>query len=166
MPDVDSVTKSLDRMRSTLTEGEKSDLSKVLFPDMHNKEIFLLGKVREFRPLVVKWSKKLRGIMQPYAKQLDSAVKSIEITDIDLELLEGIQKSARLIAQVYGWEDIEKAIDEEDLTTSEVQSIVVTQLNLQGENDFLLIPLRVACMVMQAVEIQNRRYRTIIGRLD
>lgn len=157
------VTEALTQLQASLTPEEESNLSKVLFPDIHTNSVTILKKPRELRPLTVKWARKLRAIMQPYAQKLDAATKNPNNIDVDLDLLDGIKGAAKIIAEVYGWEDVVLAIDEEDLTTGELQALVATQVQLQGENDFLLIPLRVAIMVMQAVEIQNRRYRNIFG---
>lgn len=157
------VATTLNSLQQQLEPDEKEALSKVLFPSEHVTHITLLQKRRELQPLVVKHARKLRSIMQPYAEKLNGAVKSPDRVDIDLDLLQGITDSARLLAEVYGWADVIEKLDAEELTTSEIQTVVVTQLRLQGENDFLLIPLRVAVMVMQAVEIQNSRLRSIFG---
>ena len=164
MSDIENqVAETINKLHAELTSSEKEELSKVLFPDLHNTYVTLLGKERELRPLVVKWAKKLRVCMKPYAEKLAAASNSPTPMDVDLELLDGITRTTRMLAEIYGWDDVIKAIDEEDLTASEIQSVVTTQVQLQGENDFLLTSLRVAVMVMQIVEIQNRRYRTLLG---
>ena len=157
------ISSTLTKLQSELSPEEKAGLSSVLFPDEHITHVFVLGARRELRPLTIKWARKLRAVMQPYAKKLDEATKKVEVVDIDMDLLDGLKDACRVLGEHYGWEDIIKAVEEDDLTMTEIQSIVAAQVKLQGENDFLFIPLRVAVMVMQAVEIQNRRYRTIFG---
>lgn len=157
------VEASLNKLQGELTAEESANLSKILFPDEHVTSAIALGKKRELRPMTVKWARKIRACMQPYAKKLEDATKSPGTVDIDLDLLEGLYNAVKIMADYYEWEDIKAAVDEEDLTTSELQALVTAQVTLQGENDFLFIPLRVAVMIMQAVEIQNRRYRSIFG---
>ena len=159
----DQVAANLNKLQGELTEEESANLSKILFPDEHVTSAMALGERRELKPMPVKWARKVRSCMQPYAKKLEEATKNPGTIDVDLDLLEGICQAVKTMAEFYGWEDILEALKEDSLTTSELQALVTAQVTLQGANDFLFIPLRVAVMIMQAVEIQNRRYRTIFG---
>lgn len=165
MPNVEEMaSKTVNALHQSLSEEEKEGLSKVLFPATHTKQVEMLGKVRDLEPLTVKWSKQVRSAMQPYAKALEQAINNPNtVEDQDMQLLDGITHCARILCNKYGWEDIAKAISEDDLTTSELQTLVVTQLNLQGENDFLVTPLRVACMVMRTAEIQTIRLKNMFS---
>jgi len=155
---------AIDYLYNTLTQDEKDNLSKVLFPNTHTKQLNILGKVRDLEPLTVKWSKQLRSAMQPYAKALETAIKDPnKVEDQDMQLLDGISHCCRILCAKYGWDDIRQALDDDELTTSDLQAIAVAQLNLQGENDFLATPLRVACMVMRTAEIQSLRLQTIFS---
>lgn len=157
------VQDSYSKLFAELSPEEAAGLSKALFPATHTSQVVVLGKPRELRPLTIKWSKKLRACMQPWSEQLDRAVNSPEKIDIDLDLLEAIKQSAKIICEHYQWADITAAIDEEDISNTEIQTLVVAQVKLQGENDFLVVPLRVAVMVMQSAEIQQRRFQTMFG---
>lgn len=157
------VQTTFDKLYAVLTPEEVAGLSKVLFPDTDTRHVNLLKQRRELTPLVIKWAKKIRAVMQPWAKKLDEAVKSPDGVDVDLDLMEALKAAALVLCEVYGWDDVKTAIVEEEVSSGEIQNLVAVQVKLQGEHDFLVVPLRVAVMVMQSVEIQQMRYRSMFG---
>lgn len=146
-----------------LSEEERKMLSKVLFPDSQMQPVNIMGKVRDLTPMPVKWAKKLRAAMLPFSDKLAAAQKDPTAASEDMALLEAIAQCCRVICDRYGWEDIKQALDDEELTSSDMQALVVAQTSLQGSNDFLVTPLRIACMVMQVVEMQAVKLQSMFG---
>lgn len=160
-----TVQNTFDKLFAQLSPEEAAGLSKVLFPDTHTTHVDILGKRRELKPLVIKWSKKLRAVMQPWAKKLDDAVKNPDAVDLDTDLVSALSAATLVLCEAYGpeWNDIREALAVDEVPLKEIQELAAVQTQLQGEHDFLVLPLRVALMVMRSVEIQQRRYQSIFS---
>jgi len=139
----------------SLSDAQKNLLSQALFPETHTADVVVLGTKRELRPLTIKWSRKLHVLMQPFNQKATQAAESESVFSVDGDLLEALGKVATLLAEHYGWEDVKTAVDEEDIHIEDLQALAVRQEKLQGDNDFLLAPLRVAIKIMQAREVMT-----------
>lgn len=148
----------------SLSEAEQALLSKALFPSTHTDKTMLCGQERTLRPLPIKWSKQVHVLLMPFTRDVEaSGVKEGE-TDLskvreqvdrsELDLLQLLVDVSLILAKFYKWDDVTEKIEEEDVYQEELQALVVTQLNLQKANDFLLMGLRVLVGVMQQAEIQ------------
>lgn len=135
--------------QSGLDEDEEAMLSKVLFPETHTEAVVVLGRKRKVHPLPVKPARKISATLRPVSEALQ-ANESKDFTD---ELIDGLLESARVLADFYKWEDVLQAIDDEAVTTTDLQALLIAQNAIQGNNDFLLTPLRLAIVTMQLVEI-------------
>ncbi len=134
----------------SLSETEKGKLSKVLFPDTHTDTILFAGEKRTLRPVPVKYSKMLHAAMMPFAVRAMDAEKQNKVFEGDEPLVEALKTVAEVLAKYYAWgEDVLKKIKEDDLMIDELQNLAVVQQSLNGSNDFLLAPLRLAVKIMQ-----------------
>jgi hypothetical protein len=148
-----------------LTSEERAGLSKALFPETHTQEITLLGKPRVLRPLTIKYAKMLHAQLQPLAKELAGAMQGGAIEVVDDQVISHVMKAAGTIAEFYSWDDVIGAINDEDIDITQLQTLVVQQARLNGENDFLLGPLRVVILVMQMHELITVRLRSMSDML-
>jgi len=146
---------------SSLTPEQREMLSKVLFPDTDTKHVMLCGKRRELVPLPVKVCRKLHAQFKPFNDAARAAAESSGVFSVDEDLLLALFEAGKTLAEHYKWPDVEKQIDDEDIHISELQALVNVQQRLQGDNDFLLGPLRVAVKVMQAREVVEVRLKTL-----
>jgi hypothetical protein len=149
---------------SSLSEEDKEKLSKVLFPDTDTTSITLLGKSRELRPLPIKYAKIIHAKLRPLAIKLGSnaATPSEGAVDIDQDVLEGLKHIALTLADFYGWSDLAKAVDEENISIDELEALALTQANVSKANDFLLGPLRVIVRVLQVGEILQLQFASTL----
>lgn len=135
----------------------------VLFPATHNKTVEFLGEERTLRPLTAKWAKQLHAALLPFQKIVEAAQRGEDVVDIDDDLFNGLVKGGALVAEFYGWESAQKKIAEHDFLVSELQELLMTQAQLNGENDFLLSPLRSLLTVMQIAGVLQNQYQTQFG---
>lgn len=142
----------------TKTEADAA-AERVIVPGMLEREIVFKGRTIMLRPLPVSVSKRMREALLPMWKEVQGVMEDINITDspdIVMKKLLGVEgamlldeKLARafigataVLVQHYGFEwDAEKT--EEELSLTEATVLVVTQLEVSGQEDFLLRPLRV-----------------------
>lgn len=152
-----------------LADRERARLSKVLFPDTHTTDVELLGVTRKVRPLPVKWARQLHAIVHPFQDavgaevqaQVAGAEPSKTVTEV--EILKTLFDSAEVLASYYKWEDVAAALREEEITLAEVQALVVRQMQVQADNDFLLTGLRMLIVIMQQAEMRSVRYQSLLG---
>lgn len=144
-------------LEGSLTEEQRASLSKVLFPDTHTTKIKLGEKDRELRPLTIKYARQLHAAALPFVRAATAAAESDVAFSLDDDIVNTLKNATQILASYYGWDDVQKMLEEEDFTTSELQNLVVRQQLLQGDNDFLLGPLRILIKVMQVREILQAR---------
>lgn len=152
------VQDGLDLSYHSLLKDEKDALSKVLFPDTHIGKIVLLGKSRDLRPLTIKYARKLHAAVLPFAKQVQDLERD-SVFDADVPLNEAMKSACDVIADFYEWSDVKKAVEAEDFTQAELQQLIVEQQALNGDNDFLLGPLRVIILILRGREIASMKLR-------
>lgn len=145
---------------ANLSEEQQSLLSQVLFPDTHTNKVVFAGSERELRPMTVKWSRKVHATLKPFNQKAAAAAQSEELYSLDDDLTEALYGMARHLSEYYQWEDVPAKIDEEDILLEDLQRLAVEQQFLQGENDFLLAPLRAAIKLMQTREILLVKMKT------
>lgn len=135
-----------------LSDDQQKALSKALFPQTHTGKVTVLGKERTLRPLTIKYARQLNAHLQAFQDKVSEGADEEKV--VDLDLLDTVLSACTVIAQFYGWEDVLKAVEEEDCELTEMQGLVVAQTNLQDSNDFLLMGLRLLVVVMQQAEIE------------
>lgn len=143
-------------MESRLLPDQRERLSKVLFPETHSKTVSIDGTVYELRPLTIKAARKLCAVVEPFSKQAEKAATSPESADtlnLNVGGVETLMSACKVLTDFYGWPDLAAKIAAEEITVSDLQSLVVNQQALQGDNDFLLGPLRMLIKMMQVQEI-------------
>jgi hypothetical protein len=145
----------------SLNTEERERLSKALFPDTHTETIEVLGIERELRPLPIKWARKLHSITSPVAVKIQNSINSKKQQEFDVQLLDASMKAATMLAQFYGWEDVEEALKEEEILMDDVQILLVEQATLQRANDFLLNPLRVVLGGRRLAEVGMIQFQSI-----
>lgn len=153
---------------STLSEDEQEKLSKVLFPDTHTNVVNILGKPRELRPLPVKQAQRLKALVSPVTKQIEKAMQASEKDstvdyDADEPIQEVLSRTVNFLADYYGWEDVREALKGDGLPMSEYQGLVVSQVQINGANDFLLAPLRTVVRLMQLTEMLAVRFQSLFN---
>lgn len=146
--------------RSALSPDQDAALSKVLFPDTHTDKVTLLGVERTLRPLPVKYSRLLNTCLQDFQLRVEKGL--VEEGTTDVNLLDQLLMVVDHLSDFYKWEDVKKELAElEQITTGDLQRVVVNQAALQEANDFLLMPLRVLIGMMRHVEIEMSLYQNI-----
>lgn len=157
-----------DQLESDLTKSleglsEETKLSKVLFPDTHTTSVTILGKKRVLKPVPLKVSQQLRTALVELTDRLQAAFAETKtVKPVDDDMVTGMKTACLIISEYYGWADIIEALEQDNLTVSELQSIVALQSQLNGANDFLLTGLRVAVRVMQLGELWNHRFHSML----
>src|SRR5215472_14468086 len=105
-----------------VSDEERSNLSKVLFPDTHTDKVTLLGKERTVKALPIKYSKMIRTKLEPIAKKIGESVtaedKNAVIVGND-ELVDALREVAVILSNFYGWPDVKERAEAEELTASE-----------------------------------------------
>lgn len=147
---IDALIKAgLDSMTAT----DKERLDKVLFPDTHVQKVTFLGGERDLRPLPVKYAKLVHAQMMPFATKAiesDKAESDDRAFEADEILSDALTGVAKTLCGFYGWGDeVEQKIQSGNVTTTELQALVSVQTNVNGANDFLLAPLRLAVKIMR-----------------
>lgn len=158
------IEQSVIQRTQQLTDEQRKNLSKVLFPDSHTDTFDVLGKTRTLRPLPIKYSRQVNEVLSVFQAKLDQGLNSSEVTDINL--LDSLLSVVDKLCDFYKWEDIKEELDDgEVLQVTDLQRIVVNQVALQEANDFLLMPLRVLVGMMRHVEIEMTNLQNIYSGL-
>lgn len=154
--DRERIQESLGLAIQELSEEERKSLSKVLFPDTHTNEITVGGKKRTLRPLPVKWTRQVSHILQEFNQKTSGSEDEVAS---DLNMLDALIKVVRILAEYYKWDDL--LDDPESLNIGEIQSLVYTQTELNGANDFLLSRLFMLVKQMQTREVLQLRLKSM-----
>jgi len=150
------------QLETCLTPEQAANLSKVLFPDTHLLELQFAGAMRKLTPLTVKFARRLHAAIMPFVNKAQEAAQSDGVLSLDDDIVNCLKLAAEILAEKYAWTDVKKKLDEEDVLISELQLLVVHQQKLQGDNDFLLGPLRVLIKLMQTRELLLARTNNTI----
>ena len=136
-----------------LTEEQEQLLSKALFPDTHVHEIEILGKSRELKPLTIKYARRVNEGLKKLQSNITQSVEAQSTVKVDGDMLDSFIHVVLILCEYYGWVDIRERIESEDIDTNDLMLICMTQQNVQGTNDFLLMPLRLLLKVAQLHEL-------------
>lgn len=147
-----------------LTDEQKSQLSRVLFPETDVAPVVFMGVERKLRPLTVKYTRRIHQSMMLFAKRVSDGVDTSKVVSVDDELRQSLIEFAKVLCEFYGWGDeVLKKLEEEDVVVDDLQALAVVQSGVNGNNDFLLGPLRMAIQVMQVREVIMLRLKTPIS---
>ena len=148
----------MDAIRQTLTKAE----NRVLFPDGHSVKVEICGEKVELKPLPIGWAKKLSEKLQAtlriqmvamtppdQIKQLDPAlVESVSKDDIkkwrtsaESMMVDCLMDCVAVVAEAYELEGVDRETIENTLSVGEVKAIIMAQVEMNEEDDFLLQPL-------------------------
>lgn len=142
-----------------LTEEQRQQLSKALFPDTYTDEVEVCGKQRKIRPLTIKPARVISSLLESFQTLVNEA--QVSKSPIEIDVLKNILSVCSVLAGYYKWEDVKAKIEEEDVSLSELQLLIVQQVRLQDSNDFLLNGLRTLVGVMQVHEITALHLQSI-----
>jgi hypothetical protein len=163
----DAATQAGQILGSSLTPEEQGMLSRVLFPDNDTKDVALLGKLRELRPLPVKVAQKIKALLAPSVTDLQADQEATE-KDATHEskaeeiILRSLERTATVLAEYYGWEDVKAALSGDGLSLTDLQALAVVQVQVNGSNDFLLASLRTVVKWMQITEKLMIRFQNML----
>jgi len=143
----------LDYEQKQFPEDKRDQLSLVLFPTTHTKDAEVLGKVRSFTPLPLKFAKQISKALHKLTVDLQPLMQNDVFINIEEVACDKMLAACKIIADYYKWDDVTAAIDDEMVSTTDLQNMVVTQLRIQGTNDFLLKTLRLLVKTMQLNEL-------------
>ena len=146
------ITKANENLFSSLSEDEKKNLSTVLF-NLSSTRVNILDKERALRPLPIKFAKQIHALLSPFTEKLQKAASADQIIDINNDLTACLTDACKIIADFYKFDDIKADIESELLSLTDLQLLAHTQAQLNGSNDFLLLPLRLVINLMQMHEI-------------
>lgn len=167
IPDVlQSLGNQVNMSEAGLSDEEKAQCSKVLFPDTHTNKITVFGRERELRPTSVKVSRQLSALLEPFGKKVEDAqAKDLDI-QVDEDILAALLGVAECLCKFYGseWDDIYKSIKEEDISQIDLEAIAFTQQDLNGANDFLLRHLRVIIHMLKMREIATVKIGNMLSQ--
>jgi len=154
----------------TLSADERSKLSRVLFPETDTHEVTVLGKVRELRPLPIKVAQRLKATIAPLNKELQAGIEAVEKNpklDFDGETLivQVLEKAASILADFYDWQDVKEALAKDGLALAELQGLAALQVEVSGNNDFLLDGLRSVVRWMRVAELMSVRFQSTLTGL-
>ena len=166
--DISGIENKLDEAMQlslkNLTDEQQEQLSKVLFPETHTETVDLCGKSRQIFPLTAKYARKIHVQAKPLMEQAIKANEGEDVLVLDEPLLECLYNTSLTIAEAHDdWGDVVKKIKEEDVVIEELQNLIVQQEALQGANDFLLTPLRLALKLMRTREVAEILEREDLG---
>ena len=159
------IDSTLDLSASAMTPEQADSLSKALFPETHTNVVTLLGVDRVLRPLPIKATRKLYSLLKPLAQQAQdesdgsadpgTVMRTPEDAETEFEntVLKNLTEIVLVLAEFYNWDDVQKAVGDEDLSLYELEELANTQQELNSANDFLLQPLRIFIKLLQAREI-------------
>ena len=155
-----------------VTDDDRTNLSKVLFPDTHTQEVTVLGIKRKLKPLPIKYSKQLKVYLDPITEKIGrvttelSATGNVDVPEVkNEELMDALMGVLEILAKFYGWTDVLENIKNEggELTSTELQAVAVTQEEVCGTNDFLLGGLRLVIKTLQMAEIFHLKFQNILS---
>ena len=158
-----------------LSPDEEKYLSKVLFPESDPTPLEVLGIERIIHPLPLKYTKQIGALVRPYAKILQKAMMTGDdkedvvntdaaqvIGSAEEDVVAALSEAVKVMATHYKWSDVVTAVQEEELSLTDLQSLATRQLEANGHNDFLLGPLRTLILVMQVYEMMSLRFRSLL----
>ena len=147
----------------SLTDEERKQLSKALFPEKYGTKVTLLGVDRELSPIPLKVSKRVGEAIKPLLETFRKALGDPDAVKVDTAVVHGLVSVTRILAGHYGWADVTEAVASEDLGVSllEMEDLVNRQATLNSVNDFYLLPLWSVIRFLQAAEMATVRVQSL-----
>ena len=142
---------------------------KVLFPELDDKTVQLAGTKVSLRPLPIFFSKQINQRLAKLQEQFSAAMKRAkedrpsQLGDtFDVDVAEGLIDATMVLLSFY-----KAAITRDDLdkgsTTDELIRFCEAQVKLNGDNDFLLQPLRTIIAVAALSHQAMSKLRTLLS---
>lgn len=132
-------------------------VEKVLYPELHTKEIKVGERVVQLRPLPLFYAKKLYNVTKKLADLMGRVAKAnesgnidvAEFPDADMVIAETVVDAVDVLCAYYefGWTKEEV---EAKLTLEQAQVFVEAQLEVNKGSDFLLKPLSITMLVLRS----------------
>jgi len=124
---------------------------KVLFPETHIKKANISDKEISLRPLPISYAKQISKDLGTVRRMIIESGNEGGKTlpdDYDLQLIDALVRSVKTICDFYGL-----GLNEEKLSvncsTNELLKFVELQVEVNSDNDFLLLPLRVITEIIR-----------------
>lgn len=145
-------------------DDEQAKLSKVLFPDTHKESATINGKEFKVTPVPLRISKRIQVALEDFTNNAVKAAAnpSGKAFDASAAVADQIAEVAKIMCAFYAerfpegdWNQLLEDLKEENIGITEIQDLVMTQQAVQGTNDFLLVPLRLALRLMQVQELMT-----------
>lgn len=152
-----------------LSEDEKAQLSRVLFPETDIATIQILGVQRTLRPVTLKYAKAINAATAPTSLEIQAAMSDPKVgqsKNLDDQVIASLVSTGRILSDFYGWKDVRDAIDEEDILLGELQGLATLQVALNGNNDFLLASLRTVVRTMKLLEVLSLKFQSMLTTLQ
>ena len=115
---------------------------KIFLPEF--KRIKLLGNEIDMKPIPIALAKELRLLsekLETSLSNLGERPKVSEVTNLDVEAIDLYSSVAQKLLKFYG-HDVSIETIEKGANTSDIKSFIQQQINIQGEEDFLVQPLK------------------------
>lgn len=118
------------------------------------RKVLICGSIRELRPLPIKPSRKLSSVLNRVVRGFNK-IASLKPEERDATALAGqedevansLVEAMLVLADYYKW-PLELKDIEEQMSTKDIRSVLLAQAELNEEDDFLLVPLRVVLQVL------------------
>jgi len=144
---------------------------KVLNPGTHIKACTFMDHEIDLRPLPISYTKrinnKLAKLQDTYAaaaREGSDAKTSEILKNFDVETMDGLISATSIILKFYNI-DIPVSEIEEKSNTEELLMLARLQLAINGENDFLLQPLRTITVISLAASRAMAQLRNSLSTL-
>lgn len=143
-------------------DDQRKKLSKVLYPDTHKESVEINGKTFNVTPVPLRISKRISAALEDFSEQARKAATDTkgDAFDASAKVADQISEVAKIMCGFYmerfpegDWGQLLEDLKAENIGIAEIQDLVMTQQVVQGTNDFLFIPLRLAIRLMQVQEI-------------
>lgn len=154
MPDVEDqiVTDKTPTVKEKVEDAEQ----KVLYPGTHTTQYTILGKKILLRPLPIGWAKRVCAQLVSLQDTLAKAAKTDDETESakvlegsDIKAIDALMQASLILFKFYHV-DISLQQLEDDAAVEDLIGFCKRQLALNGENDFLLQPLRTIIVIASA----------------
>jgi len=138
--------------------GSVADIEDTVLHNTLTKTVSVLGKEREIRPLPGYYARKLGNILHAVNREWAKYTQMPDAEKVKLAsplggaeeiISKALCDGIAFLGEFYGWQDdvtkgpIQAEQVDKRMTSTEWQDALQAQADLNGKNDFLLVPLRV-----------------------
>ncbi len=147
----------LEKAKKMSDQEIENKATDVLIPESNETDATFLGVEFKMKPLSIKWTRRISKLVQPIMIQVQKTAQRAadieegkakitdldEINPLDEKSIDGLLDAVYIMLEAYEKSnDISREILEERATVTSVYEFAVVQVAINGENDFLLQPLR------------------------